>query len=156
MRDRASTRVLIVEDEPTDALSVRRSLLRPGAGEGRFEVRHATTLAEGLEWLRREPADVLLLDLGLPDSEGLDTVVRSRVRAPNLPLVVLTGSDDPNLAARTLEAGADGHLVKGDVGERILPRVLLQAIERREASRPGPPSEALIARDGPENERRMP
>jgi CheY-like chemotaxis protein len=130
MLARAATRVLVVEDEPTDALMVRRSLLRsPGPAGERFEVRHATTLAEGLEHLRRDPADVLLLDLGLPDSDGLDTVRRVRVRAPDLPLVVLTGSDDPNLAARTRAAGADGHLVKGELGERLLRRVLLQAIE---------------------------
>lgn len=132
MPDGATTRVLVVEDEPTDVMMVRRSLLRSrGASGERFEVRHATTLAEGLERLRHDPADVLLLDLGLPDSDGLDTVVRARVRAPHLPLVVLTGSDDPALAVRTREAGADGHLVKGDLGARILRRVLRQAIERR-------------------------
>jgi CheY-like chemotaxis protein len=130
MRARAATRVLVVEDEPTDALMVRRSLLRSPDGE-RFEVRHATTLAEGLDHLRRDPADVLLLDLGLPDSDGLDTVRRVRDRAPDLPLVVLTGSDDPHLAARTRAAGADGHLVKGELGARLLRRVLLQAIESR-------------------------
>jgi CheY-like chemotaxis protein len=133
-----ATRVLVVEDEPIDALMVQRSLLRaPGASGERFEVRHATTLAEGLERLREDPADVLLLDLGLPDSEGLDTVVRARVRAPHLPLVVLTGSDDPLLAARTRDAGADAHLVKGDLGARILRRALHQAIERHGASEPG-------------------
>lgn len=138
MLDRAATRVLVVEDEPTDVLMVQRSLLRsPDAGGERFEVEHATTLEEGLERLRRAPADVLLLDLGLPDSDGLDTVVRARVRAPHLPLVVLTGSDDPLLAVRTREAGADGHLVKGDLGARILRRVLRQAIERRGASEHG-------------------
>lgn len=127
-----ATRVLVVEDEPTDALMVKRSLLRSaGPGGERFEVRHATTLAEGLEHLRRDPADVLLLDLGLPDSEGLDTVRRVRVRAPDLPLVVLTGSDDPALAAGTRAAGADGHLVKGELGARVLRRMLLQAIEYR-------------------------
>jgi CheY-like chemotaxis protein len=130
--------VLVVEDEPTDVLMVRRSLLRSPAASGeRFEVQHAGTLAEGLERLRHDPADVLLLDLGLPDSDGLDTVVRARVRAPHLPLVVLTGSDDPLLAARTREAGADGHLVKGDLGARILRRVLRQAIERRGVSEHG-------------------
>jgi CheY-like chemotaxis protein len=132
-----ATRVLVVEDEPTDAQTVRRNLSRArGAGGERFEVRHATTLAEGLERLGRDPADVLLLDLGLPDSEGLDTVVRARVRAPHVPLVVLTGSDDPLLAARTRDAGADAHLGKGELGGRILRRVLRQAIERRGASTP--------------------
>ena len=142
MKRRAATRVLFVEDEPTDALLVRRSLLRAEGGGGRFEVRQASTLAEALDSLRREPADVLLLDLSLPDSEGLDTVVRSRVRAPNLPLVVLTGSDDPELAARTLEAGADGHLVKGERVARALPRALREAIERHHPSRQHAPAPA--------------
>jgi CheY-like chemotaxis protein len=153
MLDRDATRVLVVEDEPTDVMMVQRSLLRsPDAGGERFEVQHAATLAEGLERLRHDPADVLLLDLGLPDSDGLDTVVRARVRAPHLPLVVLTGSDDPLLAARTREAGADGHLVKGDLGSRILRHVLRQAIERRGADEDGLESvevSALVRRSEP-------
>ncbi len=131
MQTRVSTRVLVVEDEPIDVLRVQRSLLRPGKGEGRFDVRHASTLAEGFESLRRDPVDVLLLDLGLPDSDGVDTVVRLRVRDPHVPLVVFTGSEDPKLAARTLEAGADGHVVKSDLVARDLRRTLHRAIERR-------------------------
>jgi len=147
MPTRAATRVLVVEDEPIDALLVRRSLLQPGGCADRFEVRHATTLSDALDRLRDEPADVLLLDLRLPDSDGLDTVVRSRVRAPNLPLVVLTGSDDPRLAAQTLEAGADGHLVKGAFGAPALRGELLRAVERHAPPaepRPAEPGAALL------------
>ena len=151
MHTRASTRVLVVEDEPTDVSRVQRSL-RPGEGGGRFEVRHASTLAEGFEQLGRDPVDVLLLDLGLPDSDGVDTVVRFRLRAPHLPLVVFTGSDDPKLAARTLEAGADGHVVKGDPGAHDLRRTLHQAIERRVSLRRAAPRDTPAGRDAAEEE----
>ena len=141
MQGQPSNRVLVVEDEPVDAWMVRRDLMRAGDDDARFEVRHVTTLAEGLAQLARGPVDVLLLDLGLPDSEGVDTVLRFRTRAPQLPLVVLTGSGDAELASRTLAAGADGHLRKDELGPRALRGVLLEAIQRRAAGQ-SPPSPA--------------
>jgi CheY-like chemotaxis protein len=125
-----STRVLLVEDELVDAQLVGRSLRSAGSG-GRFEVRHAATLAQGLEQLRRDPADVLLLDLGLPDSDGPETVARFRERNPRVPVVVFTGSDDPALAARTFEADADEYLVKNGFDGDLLRRTIDHAIERR-------------------------
>jgi signal transduction histidine kinase len=126
----ASTRVLLVEDEPIDVLLVDRSLRREGTDQ-RFEVRHAFTLAQGLAQLQRDAVDVLLVDLALPDSEGSDTVSRVRDRNRRVPLVVFTGSDDPELAARTFEAGADEYLVKGGFDAALLRRTIHHAIERR-------------------------
>lgn len=126
-----STRVLVVDDEASDALWVKRSLRADPASQPRFEVRHAATLAQGLEQLRREPVDVLLLDLALPDSDGPDTVARLRDREPSVPLVVFTGSDDVALAARAFAAGADEYLVKTDLDAQVLQRTLRHAIERR-------------------------
>ncbi|MEN8161321.1 MAG: response regulator, partial [Myxococcota bacterium] len=132
----SATRVLVVEDDPVDVLAVERILLCD-QDESRFEVRHAATLAEGFDELGRQPVDVLLLDLSLPDSDGVDTVARVRKQAPHVPLVVFTGSDAPKLAATTLEAGADGHLSKDALGQLDLRRSLWRAIGKRGAIRRG-------------------
>jgi signal transduction histidine kinase len=141
----SSTRVLLVEDQLTDALLVRRSLRPANGSDERFHLRHAATLAQGIEHLRRDPVDVLLVDLGLPDSEGLRTVATLRERDGRVPLVVFTGTDDPELAARAFAAGADEYLVKEDLQAGLLRRTLRHAIERRrtsrEAAKPAPARE---------------
>jgi signal transduction histidine kinase len=134
----APTRVLLVEDELSDAIAVERSLRREaGVGE-RFDVERAATLADGIVRLHRTPVDVLLLDLGLPDSDGPATVSRLRRRDAAVPVVVLTGNDDPALAARAFEAGADEYFVKDDLSVGRLRRTLRHAIERRRAYTPDP------------------
>jgi signal transduction histidine kinase len=125
------TRVLLVEDELSDALVVKRSLYRENLANERFDVQHAATLAEGIVQLRRGRVDVLLLDLRLPDSDGPATVAQLRERDPRVPMVVFTGTDDPGVAARVFEAGADEYLVKGDLNGGLLRRTLRHAIERR-------------------------
>src|SRR5262249_6486960 len=121
------------------ALLVRRSL-HPAAPAGeRYDVRHAPTLALGLEHLRRSRVDVLLLDLGLPDSEGRESVARLREFDERVPVVVFTGNDDPELAARAFEAGADEYLVKDDLHASLLRRTIRHAIERRRAGSQQPP-----------------
>ena len=131
----ASTRVLLVEDEALDALAVTRSL-RPEAGwRERFDVRCTRTLAQGLEQLGRAPVDVVLLDLCLPDSDAEQTIARIRALDRRTPLVVFTGCEDAEVAARAFEAGADDLLVKGDLEPGLLRRTLRHAIERRRATR---------------------
>ena len=137
-----ATRVLLVEDEITDALVVQRSLRRRARARERFALAHAPTLAQGIEHLHRSAVDVLLLDLSLPDSDGPATVARLRERDGGVPLVVLTGDGDPRLVAGAFEAGADEYLVKGDVQAPLLRRTIRHAIERRRA-RPRPPPESL-------------
>src|SRR5512139_2692964 len=123
----ALTRVLLVDDEITDALVVQRSL-RAGRSSGeRFALQHAATLAQGFEHLDRGPVDVLLLDLRLPDSDGASTVLRLRERDRRVPLVVLTGRDDPTLVGSAFEAGADEFLLKGDLHGGLLRRTLRHA-----------------------------
>src|SRR5262245_3368141 len=130
----ASTRVLLVEDEALDALAVTRSL-RPEEGwRDRFDVRCTRTLAQGLEQLGRDPVDVVLLDLCLPDSDAEQTVARMRARDGSTPLVVFTGCEDAELTARAFQAGADDFLVKGDFDAELLRRTLRHAIERRRAA----------------------
>jgi signal transduction histidine kinase len=131
METSSTTRVLLVEDQPADALLVRRILRSPSDARQRFVVQHAATLTEGLEALDRDPADVLLLDLALPDSHGPATVVRLRERNGRVPVVVLTGSDDAEVSARAIDAGADEYLAKDGLHGRLLRQTIRHAIERR-------------------------
>src|SRR5262249_45467525 len=80
-----------------------------------------------------EAPDVVLLDLGLPDSDGLDTFLELRRHAPALPVVVLTGLADETLGARAVQEGAQDYLVKGQVEGRVLARAVRYAVERRRA-----------------------
>lgn len=136
------TRVLLVEDERTDALIVQRSLRQRGRSRTRFVLEHAGTLAQGIEHLGRSSVDVLLLDLHLPDCDGAATVERLRERDRQVPVVVFTGDHDPRLVARAFEAGADEYLVKCDLHSALLRRTIRHAIQRRR-TRPGPDSRPL-------------
>ncbi|MEI6415265.1 MAG: response regulator, partial [Pseudomonadota bacterium] len=93
-------------------------------------LRWAKTLAEGLDAIRQEPPDVVLLDLSLPDSSGIATVRTLRAVAPNLAIIVLTGHDDDALADTALEAGAQDYLVKGQFDQEALRRAIRHAIVR--------------------------
>jgi PAS domain S-box-containing protein len=120
-------RVLLIEDNPDDAKLIRRKLARSGYGQ--FTVTPTTRLKEGLEYLARDGADLVLSDLGLPDSHGLDTVTKILCEAPHIPVVVLSGFDDEALAIKALQLGAQDYLVKGQM-EGNVERALFYAIER--------------------------
>ena len=83
--------------------------------------------------LRDTAVDVILLDLGLPDGQGIEVVRRTRLAAPRVPLVVLTGQDDAVLALEALQAGAQDYLIKGQIDTRGLLRALRYAVERATA-----------------------
>ena len=121
-------RVLLVEDNPVQA-AVIRGLLREEPSLT-FEVIGAETLQRGLEVLADTGADVVLLDLMLPDCESLETFFRVRGAAPNVPIVVQTGLDDVALAARAVEGGAQDYLVKDRITRATLVRSIRYAIER--------------------------
>ena len=98
-----SIRVLLVEDNLGDA-----RLLYEGLEEalpGQFQMTHVRRLSEALEFLWKEPCDVVLLDLGLPDSHGIDTLILTRAQAPSAPIVVLTGFQDESLGDQALQEG---------------------------------------------------
>ena len=131
------TKVLLVEDNLGDA-----RLLYEGLAEAlpdQFRMTHVRRLSEALEYLWEETCDVVLLDLGLPDSHGLDTLVVTRAQAPGVPIVVLTGFQDEALAAEALKGGAQDYLVKGQVDSKLLGRSLRYAIVRKTTE------EALLA-----------
>ncbi len=122
-------RVLLIEDNPAEARLLRECLAEnPGV---RFEVEWADRLTRGLSLLQDKAVDVAVLDLNLPDSVGLDTLVRLREPAPALPVVVLTGLQDEEVARRALQKGAQDYIVKGSVDDRVLGRALMYAVERK-------------------------
>lgn len=127
----ASLSVLLVEDNPGDATLVRYALA--DSRRPTFHVTHVTTLAEAQRHLAETPADVVLLDLTLPDSSGMETVARVQKMAPFTAIVVLTGLDDPDLADRILEAGAQDYLTKDMEMGGQLQRSIRYALTRRNA-----------------------
>ena len=121
-------RVLLVEDNPGDVRLVQEELLE---GQGGFSIHCVPTLREALEAVRHEPLDVVLLDLGLPDSFGLATLTSVADAAPRTPIVVLTGLDDSDLAVRALGARAQEFMPKAEIQGRRLLRAIRQAIQRQ-------------------------
>jgi len=121
-------RLLLVEDNPADARLVRE-LLRDCRVA--YEVVHAGRLEDALELAATQPVDVILLDLTLPDSRGLDTVRQACAAAPGVPIVVMTGVEDEEVALRAVAEGAQDYLVKGEIEPPLLQRSLAYAIERK-------------------------
>ena len=126
----APIRVLLLEDDPADARLVGQMLRRVKTTP--FEVTVVTRLAEALARLSDPSAfDVVLADLGVPDSSGIQTLGALTEAAPSLPVVVLTGNDDDAVALEALKRGAQDYLVKGMGDAFILSRVVRYAIERK-------------------------
>ena len=121
-------KVLLIEDDPEDALLLRE-MLAEGGGT-RFDLECTDKLQTGLERLSRGKTDVLLLDLSLPDSIGLETVHKVHAHATGVPIVVLTGLNDEALAIKAVRQGAQDYLVKGQVDGNLLVRSIRYAIER--------------------------
>lgn len=129
MSAKSSKRLLLVEDNPGDARLLREMLNEPGSHN--IELTHMASMGEAEAHLAEHAADIILLDLGLPDAQGLAAVRRTRAAAPRAPLVVLTGLDDESLAAQTLKEGAQDYLVKDQIETRGLLRALRYATERK-------------------------
>lgn len=120
--------LLLVEDNPGDA-RLFREMLADGRPH-RITLTHVQTLAEAETFLASSRADMIMLDLGLPDAQGAEAVRRAHAASPHVPLVVLTGSDDEELAGQALHAGAQDYLIKGQLDSRGLIRALRYAVER--------------------------
>jgi two-component system sensor histidine kinase UhpB len=125
-----------VEDDPEQAGLIGKILGKAGNG---FELDWAPQLSEGLARLNQGGIDVVILDLGLPDSWGLETFTRAYEEQPGIPFVVLTGLGDEDLGIAAVRQGAQDYLVKGMVDGHLLSRSILYAVERRRAQ------EALLA-----------
>lgn len=124
-----TTNVLLVEDNAGDVRLIRGLLAH--AKEGRFSLECVDGLTSALDRIDEGGIELVLLDLALPDSQGLDTFDQLRARAPGTPVVIMTGLDDEDLAARAVRAGAQDYLVKGNVDCGQLERSIRYAIERQ-------------------------
>ena len=121
-------RVLLVEDNAGDARLLREMFGKESPNS--FEMTHVMNMRDAVIHLAKGGVDIVLLDLGLPDTYGLETVQQAHAAAPGVPLIVLTGLDDEALAAEAMKAGAQDYLIKGQVENRALPRALRHAIDR--------------------------
>jgi len=126
-------RLLIVEDNPADARLVLE-MLKEGSKTVRFDVAMADSIVSALEHLRGLNCDAILLDLGLPDSQGLDTLHSVHSEHPEIPIIVLTVLDDEENAVKALGGGAQDYIIKGRTEIAILARSIRYAIERKHAA----------------------
>src|ERR1700677_1357638 len=132
MRKRA-LQVLLVEDNAGDARLLREMFSKEASGS--FELSHLTHMREAEARLQAGGVDIVLLDMGLPDGHGLETLRRARAAAPDVVMIVLTGMEDEALAAAAMKEGAQDYLIKGQIENRALPRALRHAIERQRMQR---------------------
>jgi signal transduction histidine kinase len=126
-----SIRVLLIEDNPGDVRLIQELLAEEKGGSFRLE--SVDRLSAGVESLSGGNIDVVLLDLGLPDSQGFDTFIKVHDSVPQIPIVILSGLTDEELASRAVREGAQDYLVKGYVGSNLLGRSLRYAIERKQS-----------------------
>jgi diguanylate cyclase (GGDEF)-like protein/PAS domain S-box-containing protein len=121
--------LLLVEDNPADVRFLREIFHEQSSHN--TELTQVGTMGEAEKHLAEGVVDIILLDLGLPDAQGLEAIRRARAVAPGVPLVVLTALDDESLASRALQEGVQDYLIKGQIDARGLLRALRYAVERK-------------------------
>jgi signal transduction histidine kinase len=124
-----SVRLLLVEDNPAEARLIKEMF--SDLNHGAFHIEHADRLSEALSRLQEGDIEAVLLDLSLPDSQGLKTLEAMRDCASAVAIVVLTGLDDSALGTEAVKRGAQDYLVKGFPNAEILSRSVRYAIERQ-------------------------
>ncbi|MEI8042409.1 MAG: response regulator [Verrucomicrobiota bacterium] len=122
-------RILIVEDNPADTDLIREMLAC--SGPVTFQVESVARLSEALARLANHDMDAVLLDLGLPDGQGLPTLHRLQAEKPEIPIIVLSGADDHDMAVQAVRDGAQDFLIKGKVRADMLLLSVQYAIERK-------------------------
>ncbi|MBE0646733.1 MAG: response regulator [Bacteroidales bacterium] len=125
-------KILLIEDNPGDARLIQEFL--KNQPHRNFDILQAGTLAEGLEQLGSGQIDVVVADLGLPDSQGIETLEKILEKKPTLPVIVVTGLKDELIGITAVQKGAQDFLVKDQFNEELLYRIILYAIERKEAA----------------------
>ncbi len=128
-------RILLIEDDQADAFLVQEMLLEPIAGRdvatGDIVIQHVTRLDVGIGKIAEGGYDIIISDLGLPDSQGMDTVKTLALAARHIPIVVMTGLVDHEVGLEAVNAGAQDYLIKGQVTGEMLVRSIRYAIERK-------------------------
>src|SRR5512135_183502 len=123
-------RALVIEDDPDDVLLLKDSLADVGMGKIKLDC--TDRLSRGLIMMGAQNYDVILLDLNLPDSRGLDTLNTTVRRFPRMPVVVLSGLADDAITVEAVRRGAQDYLVKGEISGPLVMRVVRYAIERKQ------------------------
>ena len=121
--------VLLIEDNPGDARLIREMLKEDPSQP--FQVLHADRLSSGIEQLARKDTHLVLLDLSLPDSHGIETFAKVYAHSPKVPIIVLSGNDDQQLALYAVKSGAQDYLVKGKIDSALLLKAMQYSIERK-------------------------
>lgn len=130
-------RVVLVEDNPGD-IRLINECFRDNPYPQNFEVIDFATVAKTIQYLNNtelETIDAILLDLGLPDSVGLDTLKKIKVHAENIPIIVLTGLDDVEVGLQAVQEGAQDYLIKNQITGQFLGKSILYSIERKQVEK---------------------
>jgi diguanylate cyclase (GGDEF)-like protein/PAS domain S-box-containing protein len=135
-------RLLVIEDNIDDVYYLKHMLKR--SQDGPYEIEQAATMAEGLQLLDSQSFDLVLLDLSLPDSYGLQSFTTVNDYFPAVPVLILTGHKDESLASQAVRAGAQDYLPKGEIETSVLCRSIRYAIERKHAEEARIESEELF------------
>ncbi|MFZ2472144.1 MAG: PAS domain S-box protein [Methanothrix sp.] len=131
-------KILLIEDNEIDAWMIRKYLLdasrkEDGVSSTKFDLIWKNSLSSGLQFLAHEDVDAVLLDLNLSDSLGLNTFSKIYKKNSKIPILILTGLSDRDLATRAVREGAQDYLIKGELDGRLLDRSIRYSIERNRA-----------------------
>ena len=121
-------KILIVEDNDDDVQLLLRHLSKSGLDDHMVKV--ATSMRTASDLFSAEEFDLILLDLFLPDSQGLDTFAKMKAEVPDFPIIVLTGLDDKKLALQAIQGGAQDYLIKGEINSKLIARAIFHSLER--------------------------
>ncbi|MEQ9619354.1 MAG: response regulator [Deltaproteobacteria bacterium] len=138
-------RILLIEDNESYSKLVQKKLA--ASNEIKFETKCADTLSGGIEFLEEADTDVVLLDLMLPDSEGLNTFIKIHDHSPHMPVIVLTAVSDEEQAVRALQLGAQDYLIKADLDNNQLARSIRYAFERQRETNERRQAEQALAQE---------
>lgn len=121
--------ILLIEDNADDANLIAEYLKE--SNDQPMQLHHTARLSDAMAHIEVLRPDIILLDLSLPDTMGIQGFLTLHEQEPDLPIVILTGLDDNTVAVEAMRKGAQDYLIKGDIGPRLLVRTLLYAIERK-------------------------
>ena len=124
-------KILLIEDNAGDVDLIREMLTETGTVN--FSVESVPRLSEAMSRLKSNAIDLVLLDLGLPDSKGLDTFIKLQAAVPDMPIIILTGNTDQHAAVTAVREGAQDYLIKGQFNGNIITRAIRYAVERKQA-----------------------
>ncbi len=130
MTDKRTIKALLIEDDPADVALIA-GILSSEDDDVQIDLERVERLCSALDRLGKEEFEVILADLSLPDSRGIETFVKIHDHFPNIPIIVLTGLDDKDITLTTVRKGAQDYLIKGRVDRDLLVRSILYCIERQ-------------------------